>query len=76
MITAARPFLQLELRPVEAPAHATAGACVYVLLPTLEELFGREGFGRRDPIWLPGVSRPVDGWTLFGAVRRGAWTIH
>ena len=76
MTTAARPLLQLELRPVEAPTHATAGACVYVLLPTLDELVGREGFGRRDPICLPGTARPLDGWTLFGAARRRPWTIH
>lgn len=75
MTATARPLLELELRPVEAPAQATAGACVFVLLPTLEELVGREGFGRRDPICLPGAARPLDGWTLFGTARR-PWTIH
>jgi len=61
-----KPLLELELRPVAAPAAASAGACVYVLLPTLEELVGAPGFGRRDPICLPGSGRPFDPWALFG----------
>jgi hypothetical protein len=69
-----RPLLELELRPVEAPAGASVGACVYVLLPTLDELLGYPGFGRYDPICLPGSRRPVDGWTLFG--RCVARTLH
>jgi hypothetical protein len=76
MNDAVRPLLQLELRPVEAPVHATAGACVYVLLPTLAELVGHPRFGRRDAICLPGTSRPIEGWTLFGAARPRPWTIH
>ncbi len=76
MTATVRPLLQLELRPVETPSHATAGACVYVLLPTLQELVGCPGFGRRDAICLPGTNRPLDGWTLFGATRRRPWTVH
>ena len=73
-MTHPKPVLELELRPVEAPTGASAGACVYVLLPTLEELVGRPGFGRGDPICLPGSLRPIDGWTLFGRSR--GWTLH
>ncbi len=73
---ASKPLLELELRPVEAPAHATGGACVYVLLPTLEELLACPGFARRDPICLPGSCRPIDGWTLFGRDRSRHWTLH
>jgi hypothetical protein len=69
-----KPLLELELRPVAAPAHASEGACVYVLLPTLEELVGRPDFGRPDPIWLPGSRAWIDGWTMFGRSR--AWTLH
>jgi hypothetical protein len=69
-----KALLELELRPVAAHPEANPGACVYVLLPTLEELIGKPGFGRCDPIWLPG-SRPwIDGWTMFGRHRR--WTRH
>jgi hypothetical protein len=75
-MTTAKPLLELELRPVEAPAHASAGACVYVLLPTLEELLGVPGFGARGPICLPGAPRPVDGWLLFGSPHERGWTLH
>ena len=73
-MTRPKPLLELELRPVAAPACASEGACVYVLLPTFEELVGRPGFGWSDPICLPGSRRPVDGWTLFGRSR--SWTLH
>lgn len=75
-MTTAKPVLELDLRPVEAPAHASAGACVYVLLPTLEELLGVPGFGAGSPICLPGARRPIDGWTLFGGPRERGWTLH
>jgi hypothetical protein len=75
-MNAPKPLLELELRPVEAPAHASAGACVFVLLPTLGELLGKPGFGSRDPICLPGATRPVDGWMLFGSAGERGWTIH
>jgi hypothetical protein len=71
-----KPLLELELRPVEAPAQASGGACVYVLLPTLEELLGHPGFGAIEPICLPGARRPIDGWTLFGTARERGWTLH
>ena len=69
-----KPLLELELRPVAAPTGAGEGACVYVLLPTLDELVGRRDFGRPDPIWLPGTRRWIDGWTLFG--RNREWMSH
>jgi hypothetical protein len=75
-MTHPKPLLELELRPVEAPAGASEGACVYVLLPTLEELVGCPGFGRDDPICLTGAHRPVDGWTLFGTSRNRGWTLR
>jgi hypothetical protein len=71
-----KPLLELEFRPIEAPAHASAGACVYVLLPTLAELLGEPGFGSREPICLPGAGRPMDGWSLFGDMRNRGWTLH
>jgi hypothetical protein len=54
----AKPMLELELRPVEAPSHATPGARVFVLLPRLDELLGEPGFGSAQPIVLPGALRP------------------
>ncbi|MCZ7659122.1 MAG: hypothetical protein M5U07_15320 [Xanthobacteraceae bacterium] len=62
-----------ELRPVEAPAEMGPGARAFVLLPTLEEILGIPGFAASDPIMLPGASRPLDGWTLFGT---GGWILH
>jgi hypothetical protein len=73
---AEKPYLELELRRVEAPAHATEGACVYVLLPTLEELVGQPGFGRSEPITLPGAMQPIDGWAFFGSVRMRGLVLH
>jgi hypothetical protein len=45
-----KPLLELELRLVDAPPCASPGARVYALLPRLEELLARPGFGARDPI--------------------------
>ncbi len=45
-----KPLLELNLRPTEAPACASSGAKVYVLLPSLQELLGAPGFGRWDAI--------------------------
>jgi hypothetical protein len=69
-MTPAKPLLELELRPVEAPAHATAGAKVFVLLPSLDELLGRPGFGVSDPICLPGSARPFSPLALFSSQAR------
>ena len=49
---------------------------VYVLLPSLDELLGRPGFGRASPIFLPGHKRPLDGWALFGPLRNRGLAIH
>jgi hypothetical protein len=65
-MTSFKPRLELELRPVAAPAHASPGACVYVLLPSLAELLATPGFGDQDPICLPCGARPFDPWALFG----------
>ena len=51
-----KPLLELELRRIDAPACATPGASVYVLLPVLEDLLNAPGFGAREPILL---SRPA-----------------
>jgi hypothetical protein len=64
----------LELRPVEASRDGDAR--VYVLLPTLEELLGQPDFGRRNPIFLPGHQRPLDGWAIFGSVRDRGLVLH
>jgi hypothetical protein len=69
-----RSVLHFELRPVAAGGDADAR--VYVLLPSLEELLGQPDFGRRDPIFLPGHARPLDGWALFGGVRERGLVLH
>jgi hypothetical protein len=56
-----KPLLQLELRPVAAPKCATSGARVFMLLPELDVLVGRPGFGRIAPIEVPGTSTS-DAW--------------
>jgi hypothetical protein len=65
--------LHLEFRPVETSPDGTR---VFMLLPTLEELLGEPGFGRRNPIFLPGRARPLDGWALFGSVRDRGLVLH
>ena len=59
------PLLELELRPIEAPAYASPGARVYVLLPRLDELLGAPGFGTRGAILL---SRPARAARFSSAV--------
>jgi hypothetical protein len=49
---------------------ATPGACVYVLLPSFEELTGLPDFGQGEPICLPAAPRPFDPWTFFSQFRR------
>lgn len=72
--TPRKSLLNLTLVPVGA-AGAT-DVRVYVLLPSVDELLGQPGFGRRDPIFLPGHRRPLDGWALFRAARKRALGIH
>jgi hypothetical protein len=67
--TPRKALLDLTLRLVGNSCGDPADLRVYVLLPSLDELLGQPGFGRRDPIFLPGHKRPLDGWALFG--RRG-----
>ena len=69
-----KSLLDLQLRRVAG--EDAADVRVYVLLPTLEELFGRPDFGRHDPILLPGTVRPLDGWALFGSVRERGLVLH
>jgi hypothetical protein len=66
----------VELRRVEASAAGGADVCVYVLMPTLQELLGRPDFAGRDPIFLPGHRRPLDGWAIFGGVRDRGLALH
>lgn len=68
----AKPMLELELRPTEAPSQATPGAQVFVLLPALDELLDAPGFGSEAPIVLPGGIRPFVPALFFArdAVRR------
>ncbi|HEY0572237.1 MAG TPA: hypothetical protein VGD16_11950 [Enterovirga sp.] len=64
-----KPLLELELRPVEAPSHASPGARVFVLLPPLDELVGHPGFGAGRPI-LCGARPPYDPRMLFARLSR------
>jgi hypothetical protein len=76
-MTTLKPLLELELRPVAAPAQATAGAVVYALLPPVEELLGMPGFGCRDAILLPEAPRAFDPWAFFfGQNRDAARRLH
>lgn len=70
-----KSFVDLELRRIPAGEEET-GFTVYVLLPSLEELLGQPDFGHRDPIFLPGRARPLDGWTMFGSVRERRLAFH
>ena len=45
-------LLEIGLRRIEAPACATPGARVYVLLPALDQLLSTPGFGAVNPILL------------------------
>jgi hypothetical protein len=71
-----KPIVELELRPVAAPAHASPGARVYVLLPSLSELLAAPGFGDHNPICLPRGARPFDPWALFGPYQQGSRVLH
>jgi hypothetical protein len=75
-MNAFKPLLELELQRVAAPSAASPGARVYMLLPSLEELVGRIGFGRNNPICLPNTRRPFDPLTFYGSQRPLAETIH
>lgn len=67
----------LELRPVAAPAAATPGATVYVLLPAVEQLVRQPGFGLKAPIALPESLWPLDARRFFGTSGRPAFeTLH
>jgi hypothetical protein len=67
----------LDLRPVAAPSSATPGATVYVLLPSLEQLLGRPGFGIQAPIAMPDSMLPLDARRFFGTAGRSpAQTFH
>ncbi|MGD9846872.1 MAG: hypothetical protein AB7O60_17515 [Variibacter sp.] len=72
-----KPFVELELRPVEAPSCASEGARVFMLLPTVDELLGVTAFGSPRPINLPEDSRLRGGWSIIGRmVRHPDWTVH
>jgi len=73
--TTGKSVPHLELRPVQA-SSADADTRVYVLLPTVEELLGQPDFGRRNPIFLPGHERPLDGWAIFGSIRDRGVVLH
>lgn len=64
-----KPLLELELRPVEAPSHATPGARVFVLLPPLDQLVGRPGFGATRAI-ICGGPAPYNPRLLFARMSR------
>jgi hypothetical protein len=49
---------------------------LFIVLPSLEELLGQPGFGHRNPIFLPGCRRPLDGWAIFGSVRERGIVLH
>jgi hypothetical protein len=76
-MTTLKPLLELELRPVAAPAQATAGAVVYALLPPVDELLGAPGFACRDAIVLPDAPHRFDPWAFFfGQSRDTARSLH
>lgn len=65
--------------PAETPVFErmeSDGTRVLVLLPDLDTLLGAIGFSRSDAIVLNGYAPPVDGWTLFGRMRRQPTTLH
>ncbi|MGE0750179.1 MAG: hypothetical protein AB7K64_06270 [Variibacter sp.] len=71
-----KPFVELELRPVAAPACATPGAKVFMLLPTVDELLGVPAFGQPHPIVCPNAPLPASGWARFAGAPRHGWTLH
>jgi hypothetical protein len=72
--TTRKSALRRELLPANETSEGDVR--VVVLLPSLEELLGEPGFGRRDPIALPGCARPLDGWAIFGSVRERGIVLH
>ena len=74
--TQRKALLDLTLSPVRTSGEGAADIRVYVLMPSVDELLGQPGFGRRNPIFLPGHRRPLDGWALFGFERGRRLGIH
>ncbi len=72
--TTRKSSLQLELQTVEETSQGRAR--LVVVLPSLEQLLGEPAFGHGGPIFLPGHSRPLDGWDLFGPVRERGIVLH
>jgi hypothetical protein len=66
----------LVRHPAAEASTDGANVIVYVLLPTVEELLGQPDFARRNPIFLPGHRRPLDGWAMFGPVRNRGLVLH
>jgi hypothetical protein len=64
----------LELRPIEDAGRPDART--FVLVPTPEELLGEPDLGYCKPIVLPGRTRPLDGWAMFGTVRERGIVLH
>lgn len=71
-MSALKPLLELEFRRIEAPEGASPDACVYTLLPRLDELLGVPGFGAQDPICLAGSPAPFSPRSFFAAFRERA----
>jgi hypothetical protein len=66
-------YLDLELRPLEGQ---DVESDLFLLPPSLEDLLGRPNFGQSDPIEIPVSLQPVDGWALFGPLRKRGFTLH
>jgi hypothetical protein len=63
-----KPLLQLELRRVEAPGCATPGACVFMLLPSLDELLGSR-VAWTNQIRLPACATSVRSSSVHGPIK-------
>ena len=72
--TTRKPNQRLELQMIEKTARDDAR--VFVVVPTPEQLLGEPAFGHRNPIFLPGRQRPLDGWGIFGSVRERGIVLH
>lgn len=72
--TTRKSSLQLELQTVEETSQGRAR--LVVVLPSLEQLLGEPAFAHGGAIFLPGHSRPLDGWDLFGPVRERGIVLH
>jgi hypothetical protein len=66
-------YLDLELRPVEGQSLEND---LFLLPPSVEDLLGCPDFGQSNPIEIPASLQPVDGWALFGTVRKRGFTLH